>query len=145
MGRASQIEGIISKGQLVVHSFGQNAIAASQTDADLLRVETSGGTTDVDAYEAPFDFTIVAISATTSAAATAGTLDIVPVVGGTAATEPALAFTTETALTATAERDAIAGVAGDAIGVQITTNGSWDGTTADLEVDVYVLYHLEGI
>jgi hypothetical protein len=37
------------------------------------------------------------------------------------------------------------GVAGDNIGVKITTGGTWDGTTSDLVVDVFVLYYLDGI
>ena len=35
--------------------------------------------------------------------------------------------------------------AGDRIGAEITTGGTWDGTTADLVVTVWVLLYLDGI
>jgi hypothetical protein len=36
-------------------------------------------------------------------------------------------------------------VAGDLIGAEITTGGTWDGTTADLAVVVWVLLYLDGV
>lgn len=139
-----EINRVIPALHLAVLTFADNAVAASQAGVDLPRVETSATTssTDVKFYEMPFAGTIVALSATLSAAATAGTLALVPTVNGTAVADPALAITTQTALTDTAPRGSIAFAAGDALGVEITTNGAWDGTTADLFADLYVVFDL---
>lgn len=135
---------IIPSPQLVRLTFAQDAVAASQTDVDLPRFETgaTSGTTGVTAYEAPWGGVIVAAAATLSAAATAGTLTVKPTVAGTAKTVPSLSITTETGKTETKEtqENVAAFDAGDAIGVQITTDASWDGTTADLGVDLYVVF-----
>lgn len=138
-----------AKGQLVALSFHQNQVAASQTNADLPTVETDDGTSvslsAVDAYEAPWPFDIVGIQATLSAAATAGTLTVNPTIAGTVNASLQLDFTTEVALTDTAALDVASGVAGDAIGAQIDTNGDWDATTADLVVTVFVMFYLDHI
>jgi hypothetical protein len=99
----------------------------------------------IEAFEAPFDFEVVALSAVLSAAATAGTLDVVPTIAGTAKTDPAVQFTTETELYDRAPRGEAIGNAGDAIGVEITTSAGWDAVTADLAVSLMVLFHLEGV
>ena len=42
-------------------------------------------------------------------------------------------------------RGTIPVAAGDEIGAEITTGGTWDGTSSDLCVVVWVLLNLEGI
>lgn len=147
MGRPRQIEGIIAKGNLVPLVFHQNAVAASQTDVQLKLVETAATSsdTDNDEYVMPFDGEIVAISAELSAAATAGTLTIGPTVDGTEKTDPTLSITTATEAWDTCLRDTVPFLAGDRIGAEITTGATWDATTADLAVVVWVLLSLEGI
>lgn len=147
MGRATQMERIIAKGQLVPLVFMDNAVAASQTDVQLPIVETSAtsSTSNNTEYVMPFDGEIVAITAALSAAATAGTLTVGPTVNGTEEADPTLSITTATEAHDKAARGTATFVAGDRIGAEITTNALWDATTADLVVTVWVLLHLEGI
>lgn len=142
-----QIERITARGQLVPLTFHQNALAASQTNVQLPLVETSATTssTDNDEYVMPFDGEIVAISAEVSAAATAGSLTIGPTVDGTEAADPTLSITTATEAWDTCPRGTAQFAAGDRIGAEITTSGTWDATTADLAVVVWVLLYVEGI
>jgi len=143
----SQIERITAAGQLVPLTFHQNAVAASQTNVQLALVETSAttSTTDNTEYLMPFDGEIVAISAALSAAATAGSLTVGATVGGTEGTDPTLSITTATEARDTAVRGTARFSAGDLIGAEITSSGTWDATTADLVVVVWVLVTLEGI
>ncbi|HEV7651345.1 MAG TPA: hypothetical protein VGP26_24610 [Actinophytocola sp.] len=146
MSRATQIERIIAKGQLVPLVFMQDAVAASQTDVQLLVAEVASAAANaVDGYVMPFDGEIVAVTARLSAAATAGTLTVGPTVGGTEKTDPTLSVTTAQSARDTAPRGAAVFAAGDLVGAEITTDGTWDATTADLAVVVWVLLHLEGI
>ncbi len=141
-----QIERVISKGQLVPFTFMQDAVAASQTDVQLPISEVNAGAGNAIAgYIAPFAGEIVGISWVLSAAGTAGVFTIGPTVGGTEQT--ALTQTVGTAASGrgTAARGAIPFAAGAEIGAEITTNGSWDGTSSDLAVTVYAILHLEGI
>lgn len=145
-----QMEGIIAKGQLVPLLFMHEAIAAGQTDAQLKIAEladpsTGEATTAIDEYVMPFDGAIVAISAELSAAASAGSLTIGPTVDGTEKTDLQVSVTTETEKYKVVPREKIRFRAGDRIGCEITTDGSWNGTTADLGVVVWVLLHLESI
>lgn len=142
-----QIERIVSRGQLVKYLFTQDAVAASQTDVQLNTLET--GATDgllaVAGYTMPFDGEIVAITADLSAAAGAGTLTVGPTIGGTEKTDPTLSITTEAAKRDTCPRGTAAFVAGNVLGAEITSSGTWDGTASDLVVAVYVLLYVEGI
>lgn len=146
MGRAATISRVIAKGQLVPLVFFQDNLAASQTDVQLLVNEVASAAANaVSGYTMPFDGEIVAVTADLSAAATAGTLTVGPTVGGTEKTDPTLSITTQTTRRDVASRGAAVFSAGDIIGAEITTDGSWDGTTADLAVIVWVILHVEGI
>jgi hypothetical protein len=141
-----QIDRSISKGQLVQLTFMQDAVAASQTDVQLPIAEvTSGAANQIVGYVAPFDGEIVAVSWVLSAAGTTGTFTIGPTVGGTEKT--ALTQTVGTAASGRGKvnRDSIRFSAGDEIGCEITTGGTWDGTSSDLGVSVWVLLYLDGI
>lgn len=141
-----QIDRVIAKGQLVPLRFMQDAVAASQTDVQLPVAEVNAGAGNaINGITMPFDGEIVAVTADLSAAATAGTLTVGPTVGGTEKTDPTLSITTQTTRRDTALRGTARFSAGDLIGAEITTDGSWDGTSADLLVVVYVLLYLEGI
>lgn len=142
----AQIERIISRGQLVALPFMQDALAASQTDVQLVIAEvTAGAGNAVDGWVAPFAGEIVAISARLSAAATTGTLTVGPTVNGTEKTDPTLSITTSQSAYDSAPRGSTQFAAGDLIGAEITTGGTWDGTTADIGVIVWVLLYVDGI
>lgn len=132
--------------QLVPLTFMQDAVAADQSAVALAVAEVaSGAANGVTGYAMPWAGTIVGISAVLSAAATAGALAVAPTVGGSAAADPALAITDEASLTDTALRDAAAFDAGDIIGVDITTNSAWNGTSSDLAVTVWALMEISGV
>lgn len=141
-----RIERSISKGQLVKLTYMQDAVAASQTDVQLPIGEvTAGAGNAITGYAMPFAGEIVAQTYILSAAGTAGVFTIGPTIAGTEKT----ALTQTVGVTTTAVkkvgRGTVPFAAGDEIGAEITTDGSWDGTTSDLLVTVWVLLYLEGI
>lgn len=134
--------------QLVPLTFYQDNVAASQSNVQLLVAEVASAAANaVDGYAMPWAGTIVGISATLSAAATAGTLTVGPTVAGTEAADPTLSITTAVSATDTALRGATGATftAGQVIGAEITTDGSWDATTSDLVVQVWVLLDVTGV
>jgi hypothetical protein len=142
-----QIERIISRGQLVKFTFHQADVANSQSDVQLSVAAVDNAADDqlaVDGYVSPFDGEIVAITARLSAAATTGTLTVGPTINGTEKADPTLSITTSQSARDTAPRGTAPFVAGDLIGAEITTS-SWDGTGADLTVEVYAILYVEGI
>lgn len=143
-----QIERIISRGQLVPLVFHQADVAASQTNVQLSVAAVDNAADDqlaVDGYVVPFDGEIVAISARLSAAATAGSLTVGPTIGGTEEADPTLTITTAQSARDSAPRGTAPFAAGDLIGAEITSGGTWDGTGADLTVVVWVLLYVDGI
>lgn len=133
-----------SRGQLVPLIFAQDAVAASQTDVQLV---VPGETTTplVEGYEMPFPGEVVALSYTLNAAGTAGTFTIGATLNGTEDTDTTVTVGTNTANYAVIPRGKMVFNASDSLGVEITTNGSWDGTTSDLSVVLWVLLYLDGI
>lgn len=147
-----QIDRVISKGQLVHLAFEQADVAASQTAVALATSEvrdSAAGASDQNAavgYCIPFGYEIVAISVTSSAARTAGTLTVDATIGGTATgLQAVLNATTTNNAYASAPRGSYAGSAGDKVGVKITTASGWTPTTADIAVSVWVIQYLDGI
>jgi len=128
---------------LIVERFARQTVAASLTSVQLNTVATdaTSGTLAVTQMTMPFAGSICAIALATSAAAGAGQLSVVPTVNGTAVGASALTTTITTAQKAytTTESGLINFNAGDQVGVQVTTNGAWNGTTADLLVELYVM------
>ena len=133
-----------SRGQLAILTFGQDAVAASQTDTDLPRPSAEEGGI-VSSYIMPWQYDVVGVAFKLSAAASAGTLTIGVTKGGTEDTDTTLTVTTSAGTYKRVPRGACSGVAGDAIGAQITTDSNWNATTADLGVEVYVIVYLEGV
>ncbi len=147
MSRASQIERAISKGQLIQLLFAQDAVADAQAAVAMNIMETTATTSTlpVTEYPMPFDFEIVAITVASSEARTAGTLTVDATIDGTVTGLQGLLNATDTTRDyATQPRGADAGVAGQRVGVKLTT-ASFTPVTADIAVCVYVLVHLEGI
>lgn len=139
-----------SRGQVAVLTFMQGDVAASQTDVQITLAETIGSaaahsTLAVDSYVAPWDFEVIAVAGTLDAAATAGSLTVGATINGTEDSDSTSTITTGTEFRKRIPRGAMRGVAGDNIGVEITTDASWNGTTSDLAVQVYVLYAIEGV
>lgn len=139
-----QIERIIAKGQLVPLHFTEDAVAASQTDAQLAIINATGAPANSE-YIMPFAGEIVAISYGLTAAGTAGVFTIGPTIDGTEKTGLTATVGTTTEGRKSAARGTVPFAAGANIGAEITTDGSWDGTSSDLIVTVWVLLHLEGI
>ena len=139
-----QIERIAAKGQLVAYVFGQDALAASQSNVQL-PAAVGEASQAVTGYTMPFAGEIVAITADLSSAGSAGSLTGAATIGGTEGADPTLSITTETTKSDVAQRGTAKFVAGDVLGAEITTDGSWNGTTADLAVVVYVLLEMAGI
>lgn len=147
MGRATQIERVISKGQIVPLLFSQDAVADSQSAVAMNILETTATTSTlpVTEYVMPFDFEIVGITISSSEARTAGTLTVDATIDGTVTGLQGILNATDTTRDyATQARGADVGTAGQRVGVKLTT-ASWTPTTADVAVVVYVLLHLEGI
>lgn len=128
---------------LIPFIFGQDALAASQTDAQLSGVASEASQVN-DGYRMPFPYSVRAITWRTSVAATAGTLAIGVTKGGTEDTDSTINVTTETGGEKRLPRGKVKGAAGDVLGVEITTSGTWDGTTADLQVMVFVEFDVLG-
>lgn len=133
-----------SRGQLVALSFGQHAVAASQTDVQL-PVAIGEKDAVVDGYTAPFAGQIIAVAASLDAAATAGTLTVGATIGGTEDADTRLTVTTQTEKSLVVKRTLARFAAGARIGCEITTSGTWDGTLSHLSAQVYVLYDIDGI
>jgi hypothetical protein len=133
--------------QLAVFTYGQDAVAADQTDVNLPRA-IGEASQAVSTFVAPFAGCIVAMGATFSATGTAGTITIGVTKNGTevaATTQTLTAAVTMSEGYAAFGRTVLTFAAGDNIGVQITTNSDWDATTADLSVDVYALFEVTGV
>ena len=133
-----------SRGQLVPLIFAQDAVAASQTNVKLV---VPGETTTplVEGYEMPFPGEVVALSYTLNAAGTAGVFTIGATLNGTEDTDTTVTVGTNAASYTVIPRGKMVFNASDSIGAEITTDGSWDGTTSDVSVVLWVLLYLDGI
>lgn len=141
-----QMERVIAKGQLVKFTFMQDAVAASQSDVQLPIAEVNAGAGNaIDEYHVPFAGEIIGISYSLSAAGTAGAFTLGPTLAGTEKTALTQTVGTNQRGYATVPRGTIPFDAGARLGAELTTDGSWDGTSADLLVTVWALLYLEGI
>lgn len=141
-----QITNETAKGQLVALTFAQDAVAASQTDAQLNVMEVaSAATLAVDGYVMPFAGEVIGVSFALSAAGTAGTFTIGATIDGTEDADTTLTVGTSAGTYKRVPRGSARFTAGAKIGSEITTNSSWDGTSSDLVVTVWVLLEMEGI
>lgn len=137
-----QIERKISKGQLVPLVFVQSQLAASQTNVQLTLQDSAVA---VDGIAMPFAGEVVAMSYDLSAAGSAGSLTIGATLGGTETAATTQTVTTAATGTKVFPRGTMPFVAGNKLGVEITSDGTWNGTTSDLAVVLWVLMNLEGI
>ena len=138
-------EQIAARGQIVPLLFVQDNVAASQTDVQLnIQEVASAAALLIDGLTMPWAGSVVGISVNLSAAATAGQLTAGASIDGTESATTRQTITTATAARAVFQADAVRFVAGDKLGVEITTSGTWDAVTADLAVIVYVLLDCQG-
>lgn len=115
----------------------QDNVAASQTAVALIRAV---GHTDVPA---PAAGSIIGIAVHSNAARAAGTLTVDATIGGTSTGLTALLDGTNTTDDqGTDVPGAIPFIAGDLLGVEITTTGAWAPTTADIDVSLLVVFDL---
>jgi hypothetical protein len=142
-----QVERIIAKGQIFPLVFMQDDVAASQTDVQLTIVQEDDAAANqsINGVIMPFAGSIVGISWKLSAAGTAGVFTIGPTIGGTEQSSLTQTVGTAASGRAVVPRDSVKFAAGDELGAEITTDGSWDGTSSDLAVWVWVLANVEGI
>lgn len=136
----------ISKGQLVTLPFLQDNVAASQTNVQLYRIEVaSAALHEVSEYYMPWAGEVVGLAWSLSAAGSAGSMTIGATLDGTEDADTTQTVTTAARGYAKFARGKMTFTAGQYLGVEITTNSSWNGTSSDLAVDLYVLVYLEGI
>jgi len=143
MGKAQQIERIISKGQLVPLLFTQGAVADAQSAAAM---SVADGIAKATEYTIPFDYDIIAISVTSDSARLSGTCTVDATVDGTVTGLQAVLNGTNTLRHhSTQGRGSDGGAAGSRVGVKLTTAGTWTPVAADVIVTVWCLVHLEGV
>lgn len=135
-----QITREFAKYQLIPVHFAQANVAASQTNVQLK--DSSG---QVEGLSMPFAGEVLSIAIDLSAAATAGSLTVGVTNGGTENATTTQTITTAAAKTAIFPRGTMTFVAGDKLGVEITSSGTWDATTADMSVTVLVALAVEGV
>jgi hypothetical protein len=141
-----QINNALSKHQLVPLVFAQDALAASQTAVALFPQQVHGAVAlDNVGYTMPWAGEVIGVTVNTTAAATAGTLTVVPTIDTTACSDPSAAITTAVKESDNCKRGTNPFAAEAVIGAKITTDGTWDGTTADMVVIVWVLLNISGI
>jgi hypothetical protein len=141
-----QIINSLGKHQLVPLVFAQTAVAASQTAAALYTSEVATPLVALNVgYTMPFAGEIIGITLNLDAAATAGTLTVVPTIATTACTDPSAAVTTAVVESDTCKRGTNPFAAEAVIGAKITTSAGWNGTSSDVQVTVWVLLTISGI
>lgn len=121
-----------------IPGFYDANVDASQTNVQLLLAGSGVG----DGVVMPANGYVIGLTGTLSAAASAGSLTVGVTIDGTE-----VAVTTQTVTTGqeiraqfTTGGDKVRFSAGQQLGVEITTDGSWNGTTADLDVQIWVVF-----
>jgi hypothetical protein len=142
---SNQIDRVTSRGQLVKFQFMQDDVAASQTDAQLTIVQEDDAAANMSiaGVIVPFGGELIGITWKLSAAGTAGAFTVGPTIGGTEKTALTQTIGTAASGRATVPRGSLPFVAGDEIGAEITTDGSWDGTTSDFAVWVWAILYMD--
>lgn len=140
-----QIVNSLGRHQLVPLVFAQDAVADSQSAVALAVMEvTSGAALGNIGYTMPFAGEVIAVSANLSAAATTGTLTLEPTIDTVAVSDPVVAITTETEKSDSCRRSTNPFAKDAVIGCDLTT-ASWNGTSSDVAVTVWVLLRIEGV
>lgn len=142
-----QIDRTLSKGQIVVAQFLQDDVAANQANVQLgvSQDDDAASNQSIDGVIVPFAGEILGISWKLSAAGSAGTLTVGPTINGTEVAALTQTITTAASGYARVPRGTAQFAAGAEIGAEITSDGSWNGTSSDLGVWVHYQLTLDGI
>jgi hypothetical protein len=141
-----QIINSLGKHQLVPLVFAQDAVAASQSAVALYCQQVHGAVAlDNIGYTMPWAGEVIGVTINTTAAASAGTLTVVPTIDTTACSDPSGAITTEVAQSDSCKRGTNPFAAEAVIGAKITTTAGWTAETMDMVVIVWVLLTISGI
>jgi hypothetical protein len=126
---------------LMSERFSRSGVASSLSNVQMnvYETEATGSKLLIQGIPLPFAGSLVGLSAALSAAATLGTLTLTVTVNGVV-TNCQIVITTATSGYLIQEYGSALFNAGDKLGVQITTNAAWNATTADLLVEVYVVF-----
>lgn len=135
----------LGRWQLVELSFSQDAVAASQSAAALNPQAAHGVVLDNVGITMPAEGYVVGISLNLSAAATGGTLTVVPTIDTTVTTDPSLAVTTAVVGSDFCKRATNYFAKHAVIGAKITTTADWTAETMDLYVSVWVVLKVPAI
>jgi hypothetical protein len=135
-----QITAELAKYQVVPVTFAQANVVKNQTDVQLK--DASG---QVDGVSMPFPGAIVGMAIDLSGALSAGQLTVGATVDGTELADTTQTITTATAVVKKFPRNDFKFVAGQKLGVEITTNSAIDPETADLAVVLFVALNIEGV
>lgn len=135
-----QITREFSKHQVVPFVFGVANLAADQTD-----VQIPDATGQVTGVTMAFPGRVLGFTVDTSAAASAGQLTVGVTINGTEVAATTQTITTATSTRVIFGRDTVKFSAGDKLGVEITTNSTWNGLTADLSATVLAALAVEGV
>jgi hypothetical protein len=139
------IERILGKWQLVPLHFMQAAVADGQSAVAMYTAEDASHVLTNIGYTMPFAGEIIGVSLNLSAAATTGHIHLWPTIAGTAVTTPTVSVTTAVYGSSKCPRGTNKFAKNAVIGCKLTSEGTWDGTTSDLLVTVWVLMKIEGI
>jgi hypothetical protein len=140
-----QIERIMGKWQLIGLPFAQAAVADGQSAVALYTAEDAGHVLLNTSYTMPFAGEIIGVSANLDTAGTVGDLILTPTIAGTVTTDPALTITTLAYGKDTCSRGTNMFAAGALVGCKLTSENSWNGTSSDLQVIVWVILKVEGV
>lgn len=118
---------------LTLGPFTTSDIPANTSD---IAAALPGGNTGVPALKDGF---VVGLTGKLSAAAGSGSLTIGVTVAGTEDTDNRVTITTQQDVVASFAEGDIPFSQGDDLGIEVNTDASWDGTTADLDIFLHVL------
>lgn len=125
--------------------FGQDALAASQTNTQLPCVMAEASSV-VDGFPMMWEYDIVGLDIRVSAAPTVGTLTANPTIGGVAVADSDVVIGVgETQDSKAWRRNRYRGASDGVLGVEIDTSADWDGTAADLLAVLWVLPRLQRV
>jgi len=142
-----QINNVLAKHQLVPLMFMQDAVADAQSAVALYSAQVHGAVAlSTIGYVMPFAGEVVGVSIGLDLAGTQGSLTVVPTIDTVVCTDLSAAIATSAVKASDdCKRGSNPFAKNALIGAKVTTAGSWDGTTADLTVTVWVILSISGI
>lgn len=136
MGHILQENIAIKNPVVMLPGFYQANVAASQTNVQLL----VAGSAANDGIVMPCAGWVIGLTGSLSAAGSAGALTVGVSIDGTEDADTTQTVTTGQEIRAKFQTDlAVRFTVGQQVGVEISTDGSWNGTTADLDAQVWVV------